>query len=293
MADDESDELEGRLEGPLDAITCATEESAASSVTVFGLTVDTSTARFHVPGNKKGGCGALSAGQFVRVRLASPTPNEAGQLVAKRVDLDKSNGGGPFRKKVRIRGPITEVDLTAGTVTVYGLLIDATLAHVSGHDDDGLPDGCDCDDDGGDTGTEDTGDDGDDCQSLDLTALLPGQFVQVKLDGLALPELIATHIEIMNFTNAVAVTVVGANGRPMKGAVDVTVVASTKVRDASGRLLTRRQRVQARGSRRVVVEGLATGTATVTVRRRSDGAVRRFQVPILPDRTRSTRVQFR
>ena len=213
----------------------------------------------------------------------------------------KGHGDGNGHHKVRIQAPLQAVDPAALTVQVLGLSVDISTASVEGADDD------DCGqstlsarvrghDEGGDEGDEGDDQDGDDegCMPVDVSELMPGQFVQIKLNPDSLPTLVATQIEVKNFTNGILVQVVRARGRSASGPVQVSVMDSVRVRDASGHLVTRRLSFQAIGSGRILIQGLPTGQARVTVRRLSSGARATVQrVPVMANRVRTVRVPLR
>lgn len=277
-ADDEEDETEIRVEGPLGAVDCT---AGAATITVLGLSISIEGA-IESSDDSSGSCADLTVGENVQVRLTS----DAAPLVATRVDPDHSDGEGGGKgdeHDVRIQAPLQAVAPTALTVQVLGLPIDVSAAELEGADDH----------QGSNDQGADTECDSGDCQPIDISQLVVGQFVQIKLDPASLPPLVATEVEVKNFTNGIVIHVVRSNGRPSRDHVHVEVVDTVKVRDNAGHLVSRRVRLRTDGARRVPVPGLPTGRAKVTVRRTSDGARKTMtRIRIRPNATRTVRVRL-
>ena len=299
-ADDETDELEIKIQAPLGAAAC---DAAPPTITVLGLTIGISAATFegedHGSGASQGadddpededgqgpaGCAALVPGQVVEVKLAS----DAVPLAATAVGQKGSDAG-----ELEIKAPIQAVDATAKTITVLGLKIDVSGARLDGADDK--------DDDANN-------------QPIDLSQLMAGQFVEVKLAPGRLPALAATELEVKNFTNQVRVEVDDANGKEVEdedddGAeiddVDVSVTEFVVVRNSAAgtggsAALTGPRRVRkvlqfhqaTNGS--FVLGGLPTGLAKIVVTRVVNGVATgaRRGILVRGNVTRTFRVRLR
>jgi len=289
-ADDETDDVEIKIRAPLDAVDCT---GTPPTATVLGLAIDISAAKFDGDGSGDSsgdgsesddasgagpvGCAALTPGQSVEVQLASDTA----PLAATKVHV---NGGD---NEAKIEAPIQTVDAGAQTITLLGLVIDVSGASLDGSDDSG-------------TST----------QPIDLTQLIPGQFVEVKLASNT-PPLSATELEVKNFTNQVEVEVddqsgneiddVDDNGDPVND-VDVEVVETVPVQSTSTvGATTRSRRVKkvvsfhmgSNGS--FTLSGLPTGVARLTVTRSSGGTttMARRRVSVRSNATRLLKVRLR
>jgi hypothetical protein len=263
-----------KVRAPLDAVDCA---ATPPTITVLGLTIDISNAVFDggeegddliasAPdeggdhqgdddggddqgdddgGNHgAGGCAALVVGQTVQVTLAS----DATPLVATKVSQGEGDG-------VVIKAPIQAVDAGGGTVTVLGLVIDASTA-TTGQQGDGD------DDDGATPPTP-----------LDLTQLAPGQFAEVHLDASKLPALVATDVEVATAGGGLEVEVDDQNGHELddpSAALTVNVTAKTRVR-GSHRSAVQTLRFKASTHGSFVLSGLPAGSAKITVAGTSQG----------------------
>ena len=254
---DESADTSFKLKGPIDAVSCST---TPPTVTVFGLVVDTTNAVFDVSGESEGddddqappttnGCSSLTVGSPVELTLTSDTD----PLAATKVESGHCEG------KAELVGPIQGVDTGNHTLTLYGLTIDASQATAEGEDDDDQP-----------------------AVPVDLTQLSVGQFVEVRLDDNQLPALVATEIEVKNFTNEVTVDVEDENGQMVNDSsdsvdvsVDQTVVVTVTSKAKNGTVHTRHVRrtvhQQLRTTGHFVVSGLAKGPATIRVSRVTGG----------------------
>ena len=258
-----------KLRAPLDAVDCA---ATPPTITVLGLTIDISTATIDVEGddsegdlvarslsehdggdqeggdgddqggdNAGGGCAALVVGQSVRVTLGS----DAVPLVATKV----KQGGDS--EHVGVRAPLQAVDATAQTITVLGLTIDVSTAHLGGGDDEN---------DGGG-------------QPIDFGQVTPGQFAEVHLDATKLPALVATELETTNLGGEIDVEVDDPSGTEIDDpASDITVnVTETVTVRSAGRGIRGKVtkalhlRTVAHGSFRL--SGLPAGSLKINVTR--------------------------
>jgi hypothetical protein len=274
-----------KVRAPLDAVDCA---ATPPTITVLGLTIDISTAVFgdgeggddlvasasdeggdgqggddqggDGGGNSgAGGCAALVVGQTVQVTLAS----DATPLVATKVSQGEGDG-------VVIKAPLQAVDAGGGTITVLGLVIDASTATTGQH----------CDVDDGD-GTPPT--------PLDLTQLTVGQFAEVHLDASKLPALVATDVEVATAGGGLEVEVDDPSGHELddpSAALTVNVTAKTRVRGSHrSALQTLHFKASTHGS--FVLSGLPAGSAKITVAGTSRGVTLSRTVTA---RTRSNQV---
>lgn len=303
-ADDETSDVEIKIRAPLDAVSC---DTTPPTITVLGLTIDVSTASFGgdsqdgtsegttgdqsgsdgsdsdaedgAGGQSAGSCAALAAGQTVEVKLASDTV----PLVA--TEVDASGDGEP-----EIQGPIQSVDAPNQTLTILGLVIDVSQALAG----DAM------------SGADDNSSDGNN-QPIDLTQIIAGQFAEVKLDASKLPALVATELQIKNFTNQVEVEVDDSTGQEVDDTdatgtptddVDVEVAESVSVQNPTG---TGTQRVRklvhlhqtTHGSFKLT--GMPTGHAVISVTRVHNGVVStgHKSVGVRGNVTRSVRMRLR
>ena len=294
-ADDETDDVEIKIQAPLDAADCA---AVPPTITVLGLAIDVGTAQFDGEddgnGDHHGGegpdceddggggsggagsCEALVAGQFVTVKLTSDAP----PLVGTKIEQDDDG------EEAEIKAPLQAVDATAMTITVLGLTIDVSGAEIEGADDD----------------DSETGG-----QPVDLSQLVVGQFIEVELDAAQLPTLVATELEVKNFGNVVDVEVedpdgdaiedVDDDGDPVND-IEVDVTETVKVQNptpgARGKVArVLRFHTTTNGSFRL--GGLPTGSAKLTVTRVADGVTltRTRSVRIKGNAARSVRLKLR
>ena len=283
-ADDESDEVGIKLRAPLMMIDCGT-----GMISVLGLPIDIGHAALRAD-DEDGAldCAALVplVGQTVKVELL----NDAVPLVATEVkvgggdeDDDEAGEGGDVELTAPLQQVVVDTTTHTTSVTVLGLTIDVTNADLEGADDD--------DHDGEE-------------QPIDLTTLPLRTFVEIRLDASLLPILVATQLEVKNFTNHVDVEVVGPNGEEIDDRdeagdpvndIDVRVAETVKVRLAGrrhGRRATRVLHFHTRSNGSVVLSGLPTGHGRVSVTRVANGSTMTGQgrVVVGPNTTRHRRI---
>ena len=283
-ADDESDEVEIKLRAPLTAIDCGT-----GMISILGLPIDIGHAALRAD-DEDGAldCAALVplVGQTVKVELLSDDV----PLIATEVkvgggdeDDDEVGEGGDVELTAPLQQIVVDATTHTTTVTVLGLTIDVTNAHIEGADDD--------DHDGEE-------------QPVDLTTLPLRTFVEIRLDAALLPMLVATELEVKNFNNHVDVEVVGPNGEEIDDRdeagdpvndVDVRVAETVKVRPAGrrhGRRATRVLHFHTRTNGSIVLSGLPTGHGRVSVTRVVNGSTMTGQgrVVVGPNTTRHRRI---
>ncbi len=314
-ADDETSDVEIKVQGPVDAVSCGTP----STVTILGLSIDITNAAIDAesqtpgaqgnsdgqnstdgqnatgqgsgdtqggadgqsgdPGENSGGCAALMVARAANVTLSSDTP----PLTATSVEPSGSDAA-----QVDLQAPLQAVDTTAKTITLLGLLIDVSNATVDG--------------------ASDTSGDGN-TQPVDLSQLMLGQSIEAKLDASQLPALVATSLEVKNFANQVQVEVDDTNGSPIDdvnetGApmndVNVNVTETVNVQNpaatAGGAARTKKLvRLQTASNGAFVLSGLPTGRATIVVARASTGVTKtaRKQVTVVPNTARRVRLRLR
>lgn len=221
LADDETDQVEIKVQATLDAVDCGV---SPPTISVLGLSIDISKANINSNTNGEGNeniedsgnltCADLmvAVGQVVEVKLASdiPAPNTP-FLLATEVDI----GGGECEDEVcdavKITAPLQSIDANGTSVTVLGLVVDISQAILEGADD------------------EDT--EGNN-QPIDVSQLIEGQFVELTLASNK-PPLVATALEVKNFSNQVEVEVIDENGNQVDDGdvddVEVDVQVTTKV----------------------------------------------------------------
>jgi hypothetical protein len=320
-ADDESSDIEIKLQAPLDAVDCT---PGASTITVFGQTIDINTATIDASndgsnsggsqddnggsqgndsnqassgqggendqgggdghgstngGSGQVGCAALAAQQVVEVKFAS----DAAPLVATAVDSQDGGDGEP-----EVKGPIQGMDTTNQTVTVLGYTISVIGANLDGADDNSQ--------------------DGNN-QPVTLDQLIVGQSVEIKLDATQLPALVATELQVKNFTNQVTVEVDDSNGQEVddtdsNGApvndVEVDVTETVPVQGSTTGAATTRRVRKVVHLRHVTngsfqLSGLPTGHAKIQVTRTANGATfkGRKAVKVSRNTRKSTRIHLR
>jgi uncharacterized protein DUF5666 len=315
VADDETTDTEIEMQAPLEAADCG---ATPPTITVLGLSIDISAAAFgnsaddpgtsptpqagddggggrhggsqppgcyytcttptpaSAPPAAPAGCAALVVGQTVAVKLAS----DAVPLAATAVKQDGKD-------TVKIEAPLQAFDATAQTVTLLGLTIDTRGAAAEGADDDSS--------------------DGN-SQPIDLSELMVGQFVEVKLASSTAP-LAATEIEVKNFSNQIEVEVHDRSGQEVEDVddegnpvddVDVEVMQVIGVQGTNpsptGTLRVKKTLHFHTGSHgRFTLSGLATGRARVFVTRVHGGetSIGRRSVPVHANVSRSIRIRLR
>jgi hypothetical protein len=249
-ADDETGDVEIKIQAALDATDCA---AVPPTITVLGLSIDVSTAAFE--GEGASSCEALVAGQPVEVQLAS----DIAPLVATKID---QNGDGHGEADVDVKAPLQASDATAQTITVLGLTIDVSGATLGGADDND---------------TEGSN------QPIDLSQLMVGQFVEVNLDAGQLPALVATQLEVKNFGNGIDVEVDDPDGTEVDGVdnngdpvddVEVDVTETVKVQNTTPGMpkkVVKTLSFHTASNGSFTLSGLPTGKAKITVTRVKDG----------------------
>src|SRR5262249_43535414 len=142
-------------------------------------------------------CAALVPliGQIIKVELLNDVdvPLKATEVEVGGSDEEADEAGeGDDGSRVEVLAPLHQVGADTTMVHVLGLAIDASQAEIEGSDDD--------DEDG-------------EQPPVDLTTLPVGTFLEIRLDPGLLPTLVATKVEVKNFSNHVDVEVVGPDGR--------------------------------------------------------------------------------
>jgi len=272
IADDETDDTKIKIQAPLEAVDCS---ASPPTITVLGLTIDISTAAIgpQNDGSNSGTCADLVVGQAVEVQLAS----DATPLAATTVDQGGGDNG------ATVQGPLQAIDSTAQTVTVLGLTIDVSQAHLGGADDNAQ--------DGNNVG-------------IDLSMLMVGQFAELQLAS-SQPPLTATQLQVKNFANEVDVQEVdGANNQVDDGAandiqVDVEETVMVQAAAASGGAARRVKRIvhvhALTNGGILALHGLPTGRAKIVATRVHNGvtSVGRRIVWVRPNTTRLVRLRLR
>jgi hypothetical protein len=209
-------------------------------------------------------CADLMAGQIVEIGLVNDMPPLAATQVAPGQMGD-----------VKLLGPIQMTDPNAQTLTVFGLVIDASMAVTGPH----------CG--GGGGGGDDQGEQESESHwfhpptPIDLTTLAVGQFVKVRLDQTKLPALVATVIDVQNTGNQMEVEVEDQDGQEVDDGSDTmsvtvdqkaTLPLQTTVHGvAKIRHVHRVMHFQMKSHGSFKVNGLATGKAKILVTRNASG----------------------
>ena len=278
-ADNETDQVTIEIQAPLDSSACG---ATPPTITVLGLAIDVSTAAFDA-----GDCTTLTAGQPIEVKLASDsTPlaatqvnqgggnggsdngngsnggNDNGNNSSNSGGSAADSGGGDGSQEIKVQAPIQNTDATAQTITLLGLTVDVSGASLDGADDSGQ-----------------------NTQPIDFTQLIMGQFVAVQLASNT-PPLVATGLELKNFTNQVQLEVdnstgqqvddVDSSGNPVNDvSVDVTetVPVQNTTPGAGGaaaagpRMIKKVLHFHAASNGSVTLSGLPTGLAKIVIHR--------------------------
>jgi len=247
MADNETDELEMRVEGTLDAADCT-----AQTISVMGFTIGIGGARIDTTG---GVCTDLVVTEQVRVKLFNDISSATGKLRAGRV-IPTGNSGSP----PRIQAPIQAKDASGNTLTLLGVSVDISQGLLEGMDDHGT-----------DTGNV----------PADPSQLIVGQFVQVKLAA-GTPPFIADEVEIENFKNEVEVELEDEHGVEIHDLSDdieievhnhtiARVPAHTSPTDGALVAKKRTRRFHTSSDGKFTLHGMFTGEAKIIVERHHGG----------------------
>jgi hypothetical protein len=246
IADDETANVEVKIKAPLEAFDCV---ATPATITLLGLTIDISLATFD--GDEDEAvftCADLVPGNVVEATLAS----DIGPLSALKIEADDE--GCDDEDCVEIEAPIQLIGPTPGHITVLGLDVDISQADLEADDDE----------DG--TGSK---------PPIDLTQLIVGQFVEMKLAS-NVPPLVATELEVKNFNNGVELVLLDSNGIEVADdvVIDVSVTATIAPNAPAGALSARTAKAatkvfkfHAGSNGRIILHGLPTGTAKIVVTR--------------------------
>jgi hypothetical protein len=288
--DDESEKVKIELKAPLEAVDCL---AVPATLTVLGLNIDISKAKiesdndgdYHVNHSEHadGTCADLIPGQRVEVKLAGDTPDPiTGLLSAVKVEAEDECEGDDDHDSVKVEAPLQAVDTVANTVTVLGLVIDISQAELEGDDDDE-----DKYEDKHHLARHSYNDDEDDCDEapLDISQLIVGQFVEIKLVSAQAP-LAATKLEVKNFDNEVEIEIDDNDDVD----IDVSVVTLVKARKKTvKKVLT----FHTAGNGSVKLNGLPTGKAKIVARSVQDGRVGKSAVKVKKNSSKLVRVRLK
>jgi len=284
-ADDESDDLEVKVQSVIEAVDC---EAMPQTLSVLGLTIDINNAIIGSDGDDENGvvvtCADLMVGQAVEVALTSDLPDAStGLLVATEVEIesgecDDSDGGG-----IEISAPIQAIDLSVPSVTVLGIVVDISQANLDGEDDEAS-----------------------ECENrpVDLSQLVIGQYVELKLIT-SQPPLVASALEVKNFNNEIYVKVIDEDGDEVDDGddnnVSVDVVITTKVKAPAATAAVGAKRIKkvvslhktSNGS--FTLSGLPTGRAKIFVTRGGSGQISTAKrtIRIKGNRTKNIRMRLK
>jgi hypothetical protein len=243
MADNETDDLEMRVEGTLEGIDCT-----AQTANVLGITVGIGGARLDTAG---GVCTDFVVGEQVEVKLASDIPGStSGNLKAGRV-RSRGNSGSP----PRIKAPIQTITSDKSSMTLLGKKVDISQGHLEGMDD---------------------GMHSENNVPADPSQLIVGQFVQARLVG-STPPFQADEVEIENFKNEVEVELENEHGVEIHDLVEIEVHNHTLITLPASPLdgatvrkpKTRTFKAKSRG--KFTLNGLFTGEAKIIIKRNVHG----------------------
>jgi hypothetical protein len=266
VADDETDAVAFKVEAPLEASDC---EGTPSTITLMGLTIDVTNAKFKVgSGTEFGTCADLFFGQLVEVKLANDTPDATkGSFVAMKVvagdemaeDMEELEDG----EAAEIDARLEAFDMGANTITVLSQVIDISQAKI-----EGLKDRDDEDEMDDDADEAEAADD-----EFDLSHLAMGQFVEVKLASAALP-LSASEVDVKNFENQIEVKLLDEDGEEVEDDaedVEIDVKEMVKVKDAKGHVHKKIMKFHSTSDGSFTLRGLPTGKAKIFVKRDNGG----------------------
>jgi hypothetical protein len=296
IADDETEKVKIEIEAPLEAVDCA---AIPPTITVLGLTIDIGSAKIEGEGDdydharhsdhNDGTCADLIPGQGVEVKLASDMPDPiTGLLVAVEVKVeDDECEGDDDHDSVKVEAPLQAIDTISNTVTVLGLVIDISQAELEGDDDDE-----DKYEDKHHLARHSDNDDDDDCDEppLDITQLIVGQFVEIKLVS-AQPPLLATKLEVKNFDNEVEVEVEDQDDADDDD-IEIDVAVTTLVK-ANKKAVKKVLTFHTVGNGSVKLNGLPTGKAKIVATRISDGRVGKSAVKVKKNDSKRVRVRLK
>lgn len=181
-SDDETDDTLLEIKAPVQAVDCTV---VPPTVTVLGITIPVPTDVSSSSSSRRKGaddngndtvaCSSLVVGQVVEIKFASATA----PLTASRLESTGSTD-------TKVQGRIDAIDPSAQTITVLGITIQVAGARIDGSND---------------TDNNSSTDDNSLDTVLTFSQLAVGQFVEARLNVAALPSLVATEVEIRNFTN--------------------------------------------------------------------------------------------
>lgn len=180
----------------------------------------------------------IAAGQIIKVELNS----DAAPLTAR--SLEQAEG---YDTHVKVKGPLQAVDTAAKTITILSLVIDISTAQFEGANDDHS-------------------------SSTLVTAdtLAVGQNVEVNLDSAKLPALVATKVEVNNFSNQVQLHIENENGEieNENDAMHVEVEQKLTVLDDNGKKVKKTVHVETDSHNGAInLSGLSPGRARVSLTR--------------------------
>jgi hypothetical protein len=285
-AGDESKDVAVRIQANLEAASCT---ATPPTVTLLGATIEVTNAKFEIGDESDdddddgpsipGACSGLVLGALTEAKLV----DDQDPLTALKVEQGEDDD----HDGTELQAPLQEIDPASGQITLLGLKIDASTAALDGAGDD-----CDDHDD----------DDDDSEPPLDLGQLVPGQFVEVRLDEAKLPALVATRLEVKNFDNQIEVDLEDEHGEDIDDdsptvAVNAAVTVLVRVPTGKGKATrTVRQTVHLNqsASGRFILRGLPKGLARIQITREVGGTkwAARRNLKVVPNTTRTVRVRL-
>lgn len=279
---DGSGDLEIEITAPLTAV-----DTTANTITVLGLVISVPASALNgnnggnndgQNGNDDGQNGDAGddngGGSGTPVTLASFAP---GTLVTVKLSSDVApftatelRDEGAYSDHIKIKAPLQAVDAVAKTVTMLGLIIDVSTANFEGSNDD-------------------------DSQTVTTTVadLAVGQSAEVTLDAGKLPALVATHIEVKNFTNQVDVELDDQNGNQVgDDSQDTTVDVVQQVivtNPLTGKKLKKTLHIHTMTrTGKISLAGLVPGRAKLSVKH--NGKAYHKNITVVPNGTNTVKI---
>ncbi|MEI6236114.1 MAG: DUF5666 domain-containing protein [Planctomycetota bacterium] len=207
----------------------------------------------------------LIVGQFIEIKMSTD--------VAPLTAVEVSDAGG-YTVNPKIHGTIQAVDTVANTVTVLGATIDISTATIDG-----------CNDDDSET------------VATDAIVLAVGQSVSITLDPAQLPLLVATSVNVKNFTNQIDVELEDNHGNHVgdDDTEDTTVDVTQSVKvvnTVTGKISKKTVHIRTKTrTGKISLAGLAPGKAKLVITRK--GKSYRKMVTIAANGTSSIKVKVK
>jgi len=276
-SDDESEDTLLEIKAPVQAVDCTV---VPPTVTVLGITIPVPTDVSSSSSSRRKGaddngsdddtvaCSSLVVGQIVEIKFASATA----PLTASRLESTGSTD-------TKVQGRIDAIDPSAQTITVLGITIQVAGARIDGSSD---------------TDDNSSTDDNSLDSVLTFSQLAVGQFVEARLNVAVLPSLVATEVEVRNFTNQVGLTFddkddsLDNDDDAIEIEIEHTYVVLEPKPTGTGMRRVKKvitYRYTANGA--TTLPGFPTGVAKVNAVRTSDGATAKKSIRVKGGQTTS------